>query len=139
MAISSLLRKQVLSRSNYYCEYCKTSSRITGMPLIVEHVYPKSLGGKDHESNLAAACYRCNEFKGVKTHGIDPASGYIVELFHPRIQVWDEHFTWVNGGVSVAGLSDRGRATVIALRLNNEDVVSARMLWVLAGWHPPSV
>ena len=59
MAVSSLLRKQVLSRSNYYCEYRKTSSRITGMPLVVEHVCPKSLGGKDHESNLAAACYRC--------------------------------------------------------------------------------
>lgn len=103
----------------------------------MEHVYPKSLGGEDHERNLAAACYRCNEFKGTKTHGIDPASGHIVELFHPRLQIWEEHFTWVNGGVSVAGLTDRGRATVIALRLNNEDAVSARMLWVVAGWHPP--
>ena len=80
----------------------------------MEHIYPKSLGGEDYESNLAAACYRCNEFKGVKTHAIDPASGHIVEIFNPRRQVWEEHFTWVNGGVSVAGLTDRGRATVIA-------------------------
>jgi len=31
-----------------------------------------------------------------------------------------------------------GRATVEAIRLNNEIAVEARRNWVLVGWHPPS-
>lgn len=30
-----------------------------------------------------------------------------------------------------------GRATVLALRLNNEYVVESRLLWTAYGWHPP--
>jgi hypothetical protein len=31
-----------------------------------------------------------------------------------------------------------GRATVIALKLNNFFAVTARSAWVSAGWHPPA-
>jgi hypothetical protein len=31
-----------------------------------------------------------------------------------------------------------GRATVDALKLNNPEIVAARVLWVGAGWHPPA-
>ncbi|BAZ12013.1 HNH endonuclease [Calothrix sp. NIES-4071] len=30
-----------------------------------------------------------------------------------------------------------GRATVIALQLNNVYAVTVRQAWVSAGWHPP--
>ncbi len=138
MAISDSLRQQVMQRAEFRCEYCKTSVRITGTPLVVEHVYPRSLGGSDSADNLAAACYRCNEFKGARIQTIDPESGQLVSLFHPRTQVWMEHFAWANGGVYVVGLTGMGRATVMALRMNNENVVNARALWVLSGWHPPA-
>jgi 5-methylcytosine-specific restriction endonuclease McrA len=64
MAISALVRQQVINNAQYRCEYCKTSSKLTGMPLTMEHIQPQSLGGSDDLCNLAAACYRCNEFKG---------------------------------------------------------------------------
>lgn len=35
-------------------------------------------------SGMAASCYRCNEFKGVKTHAIDPQTSQLVPLFNPR-------------------------------------------------------
>jgi hypothetical protein len=38
----------------------------------------------------------------------------------------------------IEGISPTGRATVVALRMNNEHLVRARRRWVLAGWHPPS-
>lgn len=107
------------------------------MPLVIDHIIPKSAGGSDERDNLAAACYRCNEFKWAKTHATDPATGEIVPLFNPRQQSWAEHFTWTNGGTHIAGLTSIGRATVIALRLNNEYVVESRALWVAQGWHPP--
>ncbi len=137
MAISESIRRQVRAEANYRCEYCQTSSRLIGMPLVVDHVLPQSLGGSDNRQNLAAACYRCNEFKGSKTHAREPVTGQLVPFFNPRSQCWTEHFTWVNGGTHIAGLTPTGRATVIALRLNNDWLVEARALWIESGWHPP--
>ncbi|KPQ31938.1 MAG: HNH endonuclease [Phormidesmis priestleyi Ana] len=57
MSISGNLRQQVISAANARCEYCQTSSRVTGTPLVMEHILPKSLGGSDELSNLAAACF----------------------------------------------------------------------------------
>ncbi|NEQ65015.1 MAG: HNH endonuclease [Symploca sp. SIO2D2] len=137
MSISSSRRQKVLEEANYRCEYCQASSRITGIPLVMEHILPRSLDGTDDRENLAASCYRCNEFKGVKTHGIDPETGEWFPLFNPRTQEWKKHFTWVNGGIHIAGLTAIGRVTVVALRLNNENAVEARAVWVAVNLHPP--
>lgn len=136
--ISKLVREQVAARAGYRCEYCRTFSRLTGMPLVMDHILPKSAGGSDDPDNLAASCYRCNEFKGARTHTTDPANRELVPLFNPRKQVWREHFSWANGGTHIVGLTAIGRATVVALRLNNEYVVEARTLWIAQDWHPPS-
>jgi hypothetical protein len=59
-----------------------------------------------------------------------------VPLFNPRRQVWREHFRWNESGIEIIGLTSCGRATAIALKLNNEYLTRARRRWVLAGWHP---
>ena len=107
------------------------------MPLVVDHIIPKALGGTDDPSNLCAACYRCNEYKGAKTHDLDPVSGEFVPLFHPRLNLWREPLVWTNGGTHIAGVTATGRATVLALRLNNDHIVEARVLWIARQWHPP--
>lgn len=111
--------------------------RLTGMPLVIDHIQPQSLGGSDDLTNLAAACYRCNEFKGSRISGIDPLTQDEVALFNPRSQLWSEHFRWDELGTKLTGLTPVGRLTVAALNLNNEDVVAARSIWVKWGWHPP--
>lgn len=138
MPLSDKVRQRIFLRARYRCEYCQTSHRLIGMPPVIDHILPMASGGSDHISNLAAACYRCNEFKGAKTQAIDPATGQMVNLFHPRRQLWQEHFLWANGGIHIIGLTPVGRATVIALRLNNENIVQARMLWIERDWHPPT-
>lgn len=138
MTISDSLRRQVVEEANYRCEYCKTSARLTGMPLVMEHIFPRSLGGSSDRNNLAASCYRCNEFKGARTEALDPETNQLTELFNPRIHDWQAHFVWGNGGTHILGITPMGRATVIALRLNNDDVVEARSLWIEFAWHPPS-
>jgi len=40
-------------------------------------------------------------------------------------------------GTRIVGQTPCGRATVVALRLNNDYMVEARRYWVEAGWHPP--
>ncbi len=137
MSIPHSLRQQVIQTANYRCEYCRTSSKLTGTPLVMEHILPRSLGGSDERDNLAAACYRCNEFKGAKTEALDPETGQVVPLFNPRIDVWQAHFAWGNGGTHLIGITPTGRASVVALRLNNDNIVAARALWIESAWHPP--
>ncbi|VAW39313.1 hypothetical protein MNBD_CHLOROFLEXI01-856, partial [hydrothermal vent metagenome] len=110
--ISKTMRQQIFAVAKHRCEYCQTSRRVMGLPLVIDHILPRSLGGGDEPDNLAAACYRCNEFKRAKTHGLDSATGQLAALFHPRQNMWSEHFQWVNGGTHIAGLTPTGRATV---------------------------
>lgn len=63
--------------------------------------------------------------------------GEAVLLFNPRTQKWSEHFTWSLDAIKVEGMTAIGRATVIALRMNNPVVVAARYRWAINGWHPP--
>lgn len=58
-----LSRKNVLHRDNYVCQYCGKSSSI----LTVDHIIPKSRGGRHYWDNVVAACLRCNNKKGNKT------------------------------------------------------------------------
>ncbi len=57
-----LSRKNVLRRDGTRCQYCGTREQLT-----VDHVLPKSRGGKDVWKNLVAACIRCNNRKGNRT------------------------------------------------------------------------
>ena len=137
MAISETLRQQIIRSADYRCEYCKSSVQITGTPLVIDHIQAQSLGGNDNEENLAAACYRCNLMKGIKQQGYDLETEQQVVLFNPRIHFWNEHFAWIEGGRKMMGSTAIGRVTVIALQLNNDNLVVARSFWISAGWHPP--
>jgi hypothetical protein len=106
--------------------------------LEIEHIICLALGGTDDESNLWLACGLCNVFKGTQISAIDPLIGERVLLFNPRTQKWSEHFCWDKTGILIIGLTPVGRATVIALQLNNDLAVTVRGHWVRAGWHPPT-
>ena len=103
----------------------------------LEHIIPRAAGGPTERDNLWLACPLCNGHKATQTHGVDPDSCERVPLFDPRRQIWRQHFTWSADGTLIVGLTACGRATVVALRLNNEYLVKARRRWVMAGWHPP--
>jgi hypothetical protein len=132
-ALDARLRRQAGAR----CGYCRTSSQVIGQPLTVEHIIPRARGGSSDEDNLWLSCRRCNEYKGAQVEAIDPETGLVVPLFNPRQQSWSEHFAWSGDGTRIVGLTPCGRATVVALQLNNADIVAARQFWVAVGWHPP--
>jgi hypothetical protein len=106
--------------------------------LEVEHLVPRARGGTDDEQNLWLACRMCNLFKGAQTHALDPLTARRVRLFNPRRQDWWRHFEWSQAGLRIKGRTATGRATVLALRLNNPIAEAVRRNWVEAGWHPPS-
>lgn len=136
-SIPKALREQVKHRANFRCEYCQTSEWLSGIEGEIDHIIPRSEGGASQSGNLCLACTSCNGYKQAKTSAIDPESGQAVALFHPRQQRWEEHFTWSSDGTQVIGLTPSGRATVESLRLNHPLPVSARAVWVRAGYHPP--
>lgn len=55
------VRYEVLSRAKFKCELCGISA--DDKSLEVDHIFPKSLGGKDDLSNFQALCYSCNAAK----------------------------------------------------------------------------
>lgn len=132
------LRRQVVQDARHRCGYCLTPERIVGRPMVIDHIVPMARGGTTERENLWLACRRCNEFKGSRTHAVDPVTEMKIPLFNPRRQSWLVHFAWSEDGTKIIGLTTTGRATVAALRLNNEEIVGARWLWVQAGWHPPA-
>lgn len=137
MTISNQLRERVRKEAQNRCGYCRSPQEIVYGLLEIEHIFPETLDGTDDEENLWLACRMCNNHKGEQTHAQDPISGRTVRLFNPRRQAWKRHFQWSPDGAKVIGRTACGRATVMALKLNNSIAVSVRQRWVSAGWHPP--
>lgn len=135
--ISQNLRSQIESIDLKRCCYCLTTEANSGMPMTIDHIQPISKGGLNITDNLCLACRTCNEYKSNTTEAIDPLTGLVVCLFNPRQQNWVEHFKWNNNASLIEGLTAIGRATVIALRMNNAVIVATRKRWFSIGWHPP--
>ncbi len=135
--ISNETRREVREAAENRCGYCLSHQRYTMSILEIEHILPKSKGGMDAEENLWLSCGLCNRYKGTQTDGFDKETQNIVALFNPRRQIWTEHFAWSGDGTLITGTTPTGRATVNALKLNNEIAVEVRRNWILAGWHPP--
>lgn len=117
------LAATVRRRAGNRCEYCRLPQAAFPRPFHIEHVIARQHGGQTVASNLALACQMCNLKKGPNLSGVDPDTGTVVRLFHPRQDRWDEHFIPVivmggPGRVEIRGLTDVGRATVNVMALN---------------------
>ena len=113
-SVQDLVRRRADNR----CEYCLLRQEHSELTHHIEHIVAKQHGGGDDIDNLALACHRCNLQKGPNLAGVDPISGEIVPLFHPRRNQWAEHF--LLQGAHIEGITPVGRATVHVLAINDE-------------------
>src|SRR5271156_4058676 len=120
------LQQLVWDRASGRCEYCRFPSELAEAPFQIDHITSRKHGGFTLAENLALACYYCNSYKGSDIAGIDPSTGRIVRLFHPRNDRWAEHFVW--DGPTLRGLSAIGRATIHVLWINPPLAVESRRL-----------
>jgi hypothetical protein len=87
-------------------------------------------------SNLALACHEDNLHKGPNLTGIDPLTGKLTRLFHPRRHKWSWHFRW--DGPLLVGRTAIGRTTVAVLGMNLPHRVTLREALIAAGRFPPA-
>jgi hypothetical protein len=57
-----LTKKNILIRDNFKCVYCDSNKNLT-----LDHLIPKSKGGKNDWLNLVTCCDSCNKKKGDKS------------------------------------------------------------------------
>jgi hypothetical protein len=113
-------RQLVRSRANQRCEYCGIHQRIyPDFAFHIEHIVARQPGGGDELDNLALSCHLCNSKKGPNLSGLDPDTGDLTRLFHPRRDGWSDHFNATDIG-HVIGITDVGRTTVQLLDMNSE-------------------
>ena len=115
--MDAALEELVPRRARFRCEYCLLPQALVSTPFQFDHIIGQSHGGQTTTDNLAFACFHCNNFKGPNLAGLDPDTGRVVRLFHPRHDTREDHFKWQ--GEQLIGLTGVGRATIGTLRLNH--------------------
>lgn len=58
-------RRNIFQRDDLTCQYCV--KKFSPQDLTLDHVLPRSRGGKSTWDNLVAACYKCNHKKDDRT------------------------------------------------------------------------
>lgn len=114
--IDAATRQIVRDRAGGRCECCRLPDAVHPLPFHIEHIVARQHGGNDDTDNLAWACNRCNAHKGPNLSGIDPQTGEVVRLFHPRRDAWQAHF--VVRHALIGGCTATGRATLRLLEFN---------------------
>lgn len=129
--VPAALRRLVRERAGERCEYCLLPEQLTLAAHWVDHVVAEKHGGQTEEANLALSCVLCNQHKGTDLTSIDPETGAITPLFHPRRDRWLDHFRLV--GARIEPVTPTGRVTVRLLQLNHPDRLEERELMVHLG------
>lgn len=115
--MDAALRQLVRTRAAHLCEYCRLPQEFSELRFHIEHIIPRQHGGSDDADNLALACPECNLHKGPNLTGLDQQTGDVVRLFHPRRDIWSDHFRYL--GLYVVGFTATGRTTAALLEMNS--------------------
>ena len=99
----------IWSRAGHRCEYCHLPSAGYPLPLQMDHIIARQHGGETDANNLALACVHCNRHKGPNIGGIDPATGSLTRLFHPRCLAGSFRVAWRRTAGQDAGRESHNR------------------------------
>jgi HNH endonuclease len=126
------LERLVRQRSDGRCEYCHLPQAWTRVPFEFDHIVARKHRGRTVAGNLAFSCYYCcNVYKGPNLSGLDPASGKLTRLYHPRRHKWAYHFRFE--GSSLAGRTAIGRTTIQVLHMNHPQMIGLRDILIAGG------
>jgi hypothetical protein len=124
--VGAAYRALVRKRAHFSCEYCGLPESLSFAEHQIDHVIAIKHGGASEPHNLALSCTLCNQFKGSDIASVDPETGQVVTLFHPRTQLWEEHFRLDSN--RIIGLTPSGRATTRLLQFNRPERLAERLV-----------
>src|SRR5688572_31554523 len=92
----TLSRHNIMRRDHFQCQYCGSNKNLT-----LDHLFPRSRGGKSSWSNLITACNGCNTRKGDRT---PEEAGLVLKQLPKkptlvaflRLQASNYHQSWSN-------------------------------------------
>lgn len=82
-----LTRRNLLVRDNFKCQYC--GIRVNSKEATIDHIMPRSRGGKNTWQNLTISCIDCNVSKGNKT----PQEAGMILHTTPKKPIWNPLYT----------------------------------------------
>jgi hypothetical protein len=132
--VPARLRALVRERARGRCEYCLLHEDDAWDPHEPDHGIASKHRGRTEEANVAWTCFASNRHKGTDLASIDPETGRIVRLFHPRRDRWKRHFR-LKGGL-ILGRTPVGRVTVLLLQFNRPPRVRMRRSLIAKGQYP---
>lgn len=124
--ISAELRRTVYERAHACCEYCGIPESCVLISHEIDHVIAEKHGGRTVADNLALSCAICNKRKGSDIASIDPETGTLEPLYHPRRDNWQTHFQVQSG--RIVPLTPIARVTVNLLQFNTPERVAERRI-----------
>ncbi len=130
--VPAALRRLVVERAGGRCEYCRVPTDVVFLPHEIDHVVAEKHGGPTDSENLALGCAVCNKRKGSDVASLDPETGEIVALFHPRRDDWEEHLKLL-GDARIVGRTATGRTTARFLLLNARRRIEERRSLLMTG------
>ena len=120
----------VAERARNRCEYCRAPEDAFSFAFEVDHITPQACGGLNVLDNFALACHACNLYKSDFETGRDEQTQTETLLFHPRRDVWTQHFQVTRESAEIVGLTSTGRATILRLQINHPRHVAVRRRWI---------
>ena len=91
-------RQRVFKRDGHQCVYCGSQKELT-----IDHVQPRSRGGRNTWTNLVTCCSKCNHKKGNKTP----------EEANMKLRRKPYEPTFVNEHESLTGVWDKVKETFV--------------------------
>ena len=124
--MDAALTRLVRQRANGRCEYGRLPQAASGVPFEIDHIIARHHKGRTATGNLADSCIYCNGYQGPNISGLDPATGKLTPLFHPRRHKWTHHFRYAGG--ELIGRTAIGRTTVEVLWINLPNLMALRVV-----------
>jgi hypothetical protein len=122
--MNATLERLVWQRADSRCEYCQLPQTASPLPHAIDHIVARQHHGPTDAANLALACFFCNSYKGPNIAGVNPLTGRLIRLFHPRKDRWNRHFAWE--GPILVGRTITARVTIALLEINRPEAVELR-------------
>jgi hypothetical protein len=135
--ISQDLRRLIVNRAEYLCEYCLIHEKDSAFGCAVDHIISLKHGGATDAANLAYACVFCNRFKGSDIGSIVLQTKEFTRFYNPRSDRWAEHFQ--RQYTTLQPLTNIGEVTARILGFNDGDRLLERQLLINQNKYPHPV